>query len=56
MIAAQGGDPDAPLPTARRSHTVHAPVAGELVRLDAYGDRRRRLAARGRAGPARRTR
>ena len=37
MIAAQGGDPDAPLPTARHSHTVHAEVSGELVRLDAYG-------------------
>jgi len=35
MIVAQGGDPDAPLPTARETHTVIAPADGVLVRLDA---------------------
>ena len=35
MIAAQGGDPDAPLPTAAQTHTVPAPADGVLVRLDA---------------------
>jgi len=35
MIAAQGGDPDAPLPTARESHVVAAPATGTLTRLDA---------------------
>jgi thymidine phosphorylase len=35
MIAAQGGDPDAPLPAARETHTVLAPADGVLVRLDA---------------------
>ena len=35
MIAAQGGDPDAPLPTARESHVVPAPASGMLTRLDA---------------------
>src|SRR4051794_21605253 len=35
MIAAQGGDPDAPLPVARETHTVLAPADGVLVRLDA---------------------
>ena len=35
MIAAQGGDPDAPLPTARESHVVPAPTSGTLTRLDA---------------------
>jgi thymidine phosphorylase len=35
MIAAQGGDPDAPLPTARETHVVQAPADGVLVRLDA---------------------
>jgi thymidine phosphorylase len=35
MIAAQGGDPDAPLPTARETHVVPAPADGVLVRLDA---------------------
>jgi thymidine phosphorylase len=37
MIRAQGGDPDAPLPTARESHTVHAVRDGVVTRLDAYG-------------------
>ncbi|MGW6455545.1 thymidine phosphorylase [Streptomyces sp. NPDC055078] len=36
MIAAQGGDPDAPLPTAREQHTLPAPASGVLTRLDAY--------------------
>ena len=35
MIAAQGGDPDAPLPVARETHVVAAPVSGVLTRLDA---------------------
>jgi thymidine phosphorylase len=35
MIAAQGGDPDAPLPTSREQHVVPAPADGVLVRLDA---------------------
>jgi thymidine phosphorylase len=35
MIAAQGGDPDAPLPTARETHVVRAPASGVLARLDA---------------------
>ena len=35
MIAAQGGDPSAALPTARESHVVVAPASGVLTRLDA---------------------
>jgi thymidine phosphorylase len=35
MIAAQGGEPDAPLPTARETHHVLAPADGVLVTLDA---------------------
>ncbi len=35
MIAAQGGDPDAPLPTPRETHVVTAPADGVLTRLDA---------------------
>ncbi len=35
MIRAQGGDPDAPLPTGRESHVVTAPSTGVLSRLDA---------------------
>lgn len=35
MIAAQGGDPDAPLPVARESETIYAPADGVLVELDA---------------------
>jgi thymidine phosphorylase len=35
MIAAQGGDPAAPLPTSRESHVVTAPAGGVLTRLDA---------------------
>jgi thymidine phosphorylase len=37
MIAAQDGDPDAPMPVARHTRTVTAPVTGWLVRLDARG-------------------
>ncbi|MGH8894817.1 MAG: thymidine phosphorylase, partial [Actinomycetes bacterium] len=35
-VRAQGGDPDATLPTARETHVVPAPADGVLVRLDAY--------------------
>jgi thymidine phosphorylase len=35
MIAAQGGDPDAPLPVAVHAQVVPAPAAGFLRRLDA---------------------
>ena len=35
MISAQGGDPDAALPTAREQHVVLAPADGVLARLDA---------------------
>ncbi len=35
MIAAQGGDPDAPLPTAKATHEVRAGADGVLTRLDA---------------------
>jgi len=35
MIAAQGGDPSAELPTARETHVVTAPATGVLTRLDA---------------------
>jgi thymidine phosphorylase len=35
MIKAQGGDPDAPLPSARERHVVSSPADGVLVRLDA---------------------
>jgi thymidine phosphorylase len=35
MIAAQGGDPDATLPTARETHVVAAPRSGVLTGLDA---------------------
>ncbi len=35
MIRAQGGDPDATLPTARESHVVTAPASGTVTRLDA---------------------
>ena len=35
MIAAQGGDPDAPMPTPRETHVVTAPATGTLSRLDA---------------------
>lgn len=35
MIAAQGGSPEAPLPVARETQVITAPVAGTLTRLDA---------------------
>ena len=35
MIAAQGGNPDAPLPQPRHRHTIRAPGSGVLARLDA---------------------
>ncbi len=35
MIGAQGGDPDAELPTARHTHVVTAPQPGVVTRLDA---------------------
>lgn len=35
MISAQGGDPDAPMPTARETHVVTADADGVLTRLDA---------------------
>lgn len=35
MIAAQGGDVDAPLPKAKHSHTIVAPASGTLLTLDA---------------------
>ncbi len=37
MITAQGGDPDAALPSARETHTIKAPSSGVLTTLDAYG-------------------
>ncbi|MFD7307782.1 thymidine phosphorylase [Promicromonospora sp. NPDC059942] len=36
MIAAQGGDVDAPLPVAKETETVVAPESGVLTSLDAY--------------------
>ncbi|MBT2899975.1 thymidine phosphorylase [Streptomyces sp. McG3] len=36
MVSAQGGDPDAALPTAREQHIVTARSSGVLTRLDAY--------------------
>ena len=35
MVRAQGGDPEAALPTARETHVVTAPSSGVLTRLDA---------------------
>jgi thymidine phosphorylase len=35
MIRAQGGDPDAALPTAREAHVVPVPADGVLMRMDA---------------------
>ncbi|HEX2771063.1 MAG TPA: thymidine phosphorylase [Micromonosporaceae bacterium] len=37
MVGAQGGDPDAPLPTARETETVRAERDGFLAAVDAYG-------------------
>ncbi|MFZ0142595.1 MAG: thymidine phosphorylase [Aeromicrobium sp.] len=52
MIAAQGGDPEAPLPEAREVHVVNTPAGGTLTRLDALdvGVAAWRLGA-GRSGP-----
>jgi thymidine phosphorylase len=36
MISAQGGDPEAALPTPKHVHVVKAPESGVLTRLDAY--------------------
>ena len=36
MVAAQGGDPDAPLPRARETHDLLVPADGVLTTLDAY--------------------
>ncbi|NUS52657.1 MAG: thymidine phosphorylase, partial [Nocardioidaceae bacterium] len=35
MVRAQGGDPDAPMPAAKETHTVRAESDGVLTRLDA---------------------
>ena len=35
MVAAQGGDPDAPLPVAEHTHVVAAESGGYVARLDA---------------------
>lgn len=35
MIRAQGGDPDAPLPTARENQVITAPRSGRITALDA---------------------
>lgn len=35
MISAQGGDPDAALPTPKETHVILAPASGTLTRLDA---------------------
>lgn len=37
MVRAQGGDPDAPLPTATIQHPVTAPTTGVLTELQAFG-------------------
>ena len=37
MVAAQGGNPDAALPTAGRVHEVRAAHSGFVTRLDAFG-------------------
>ncbi|MBM6401082.1 thymidine phosphorylase [Phycicoccus sonneratiae] len=36
MIAAQGGDPDAPLPVAQHTQEVLAPADGVITQMDAY--------------------
>ncbi|WP_159621535.1 thymidine phosphorylase [Ruania rhizosphaerae] len=36
MIIAQGGDPDAPLPTARHTEHLLAPADGVVMEMDAY--------------------
>lgn len=37
MVRAQGGDPDAPLPTARENEVVYAEADGIVTRMDAMG-------------------
>jgi thymidine phosphorylase len=37
MVSAQGGDPAAPLPTAREHHVVRAEADGVVTRMDALG-------------------
>ena len=56
MIRAQDGDPDAELPVAKESHVVAAPSSRRADPARRPGRRHRRVAARRRAGPARRTR
>ena len=51
MIAAQGGDPAAALPTARETHVVTAPTVGGADPARRAAGRHRRLAARRRARP-----
>ena len=51
MIRAQGGDPDAALPTARGDRGRHAPSRRRADDAGRAGRRRRRLAARRRSGP-----
>ena len=51
MIRAQGGDPDAPLPTARESHVVTAPASRHADPARRDGGRAGRVAARRRPGP-----
>ncbi len=36
MVAAQGGDPDAPLPRPKQTETVTAPTSGVVAKMDAY--------------------
>ncbi|UFT00276.1 thymidine phosphorylase [Nocardia huaxiensis] len=36
MVSAQGGDPDAELPSAKHTETLRATASGTLTRLDAY--------------------
>lgn len=36
MVAAQGGDPEAELPTSKEQHVITAPASGVLQSLDAY--------------------
>ena len=50
MISAQGGDPDAALPTARETEVITAERDGFLQSLDALRCRRGRVAAGGRPG------
>ena len=51
MVRAQGGDPEAPLPTARETHVVTAPATGTLTRLDAMAVARAAWRSSARDGP-----